>query len=115
MFYRYTSRGGNASNSSTVLAELGEDVECLSTLADKPRELEMIRKDFDKCNMKLENSLPIMITIQIFRYGIYHSSCPVLAGHETPISCVIANAKNSSRTIIHTNKSLPELTPQQFK
>ena len=29
---RYTARGGNASNSSTVLASIGEAVECFATL-----------------------------------------------------------------------------------
>ena len=34
---RYTARGGNASNSSTVLASIGEAVECFATLANKDR------------------------------------------------------------------------------
>ena len=31
-----------------------------------------------------------------------------------PNSCVIMNAKNASRTIIHTNVNLPELTAEEF-
>ena len=34
---RYIARGGNASNSSTVLASIGEAVECFATLANKDR------------------------------------------------------------------------------
>jgi len=94
---RYTARGGNASNSSTVLASIGEAVECFATLgASKPRELELIKEDFDKHN-------------------IFHDNCPVMDGCDTPVSAVIVNAQNGSRTIIHTNKNLPELTVKQFR
>ena len=93
---RYTARGGNASNSSTVLSVIGESVECFATLANRPRELELIREDFD-------------------RHNIFHGNCPVMDGFDTPVSAVIVNAQSGSRTIIHTNKNLPELTVDQFK
>lgn len=76
---RYTRRGGNASNSCTVLAELGEACECLATLGTaNKRELVMIEEDFD-------------------RHGIIHRSCPRMTGCDSPVSCVISNAKNASR------------------
>jgi len=56
----------------------------------------MIKEDFDKHN-------------------IFHGNCPVVNGCDTPISSVIVNAQNGSRTIIHTNKNLPELTVDQFQ
>ena len=45
---QYSSRGGNASNSASVLAQLGEEVEYFGTLAEGALETELIRKDFHK-------------------------------------------------------------------
>ena len=40
---------------------------------------------------------------------VYHKGC------EFPLSTVLINAVNGSRTIIHSNKNLPELTLEDFK
>ena len=46
------------------------------------------------------------ITIE---HCVYHKGC------EFPLSTVLINAANGSRTIIHSNKNLPELSLENFK
>ena len=76
---QYSSRGGNASNSASVLAQLGEaDVEYFGTLAAETLESAAIEKDFAK-------------------FGIAIDHCVRHAGCVCPNSCVIVNAKNASR------------------
>ena len=87
-------RGGNASNSSTVLAQLGLATEFLGTLS-KSIELDFIVKDFSANAVCTEN-------------------CPIVDGCEFPTSMVIINSSNGSRTILHHPKNLPELSIQNF-
>lgn len=49
------------------------------------------------------------------RRGVKYEHCPLIPGCICPNSCVIVNAKTASRTIIHTNKNLPELSLAQFQ
>ena len=86
-------RGGNASNSSTVLAELGLPSEFLGSLS-KSMELDFVSKDFAKHSISTEN-------------------CPVFENCEFPTSVVIINSGNGSRTILHHPKNLPELDFQE--
>ena len=42
------------------------------------------------------------------------AGCPQFQGHICPNSVVISNITTGSRTIIHTNLGLPELSLQHF-
>ncbi|GFN93706.1 ketohexokinase-like [Plakobranchus ocellatus] len=88
------NRGGNASNSATVFSLLGGDVEFFGTLA-KDRELSFIEEDFKKFGIKYDNSL-------------------VIPEKTCPFSVVILSQESHSRTVLHTNKNLPELTLDNF-
>ncbi|XP_059094891.1 ketohexokinase-like [Tigriopus californicus] len=93
---QYASRGGNASNSATVLAILGQNSEYFGTLAQDSFELQAIEQDFrDK--------------------GIAYSNCIRIPNCICPNSAIIVNQENASRTIIHTNLNLPELTLSDFQ
>ncbi|XP_005092414.1 ketohexokinase [Aplysia californica] len=82
-------RGGNASNSSTVISLLGGSVEFFGTLSDS-KERSFIEEDFKKYKVEFER-------------------CVVVPNTLCPISVVILNKETSSRTVLHTNKNLPEL------
>jgi ketohexokinase len=43
------------------------------------------------------------------------TNCPKHFGHSTPNSYIILNSKTGSRTILHTNLGLPEVTFEDFK
>lgn len=91
----YSQRGGNASNSCSVLTELGEPAEYFGTLADGCLETDTMIRDFR------EHGIPI-------------DNCPRHPDTLCPYSTIIVNSQNGSRTIIHTNKNLPELTAEEF-
>ncbi|XP_062565959.1 ketohexokinase-like isoform X5 [Armigeres subalbatus] len=88
-------RGGNASNDCTVLALLGAKCELLATFSDSEhfgfaiRDLESRGIDIGNC--------------------VFHRSC------EVPLSTVWLNAASGSRTIVHSNPNLPELTVEDFE
>ncbi|CAH1396674.1 unnamed protein product [Nezara viridula] len=88
-------RGGNASNSSTVLSLLGSTCEFMGTLSKKTF-WEFIQKDFEK-------------------YCIDISGCKIYYESQFPVSTIIINSQNGSRTIVHSNKDLPELDYEHFK
>jgi ketohexokinase len=88
-------RGGNAANNATVLARLGSPVEFLGTLA-QDHLLEFFKEDMTKL-------------------GIHFSNCPIFKNYQTPTSIVISSVETGSRTIIHNNGGLPELTFDYFK
>lgn len=91
----YWQRGGNASNSATVFSMLGGNAEFFGTLSND-RELSFIENDFKECDVKFHHSL-------------------VIPGTSCPISVVIISQESRSRTVLHTNKNLPELTVDHFK
>ncbi|CAG5136660.1 unnamed protein product [Candidula unifasciata] len=91
----YWQRGGNASNSATVLSLLGGNAEFFGTLSDD-RELDFIQKDFKEYNIHFDKSVIIPNT-----------SCPM--------SVVIISQETKTRTILHTNKNLPELSLSNFE
>ncbi|XP_013402129.1 ketohexokinase isoform X2 [Lingula anatina] len=91
----YWQRGGNASNTSTVLALLGARTECLCTIANT-REKEFLKEDFAKYAVNIENC-------------VYLDDCTA------PVSNCIINVQNGSRTILHSNKSLPEFSYKDFQ
>ena len=85
------SRGGNASNMTTVLSHLNVPCEFLGSMpSDTTPELTFVEEDF-----KL--------------HKIPFAKCPRHQGHLLPNSCVILNNLSGSRTNLHTNDGLPEL------
>ncbi len=92
---RYRARGGNASNSCTVATEVGEACEFFGTLAAGTPETEFLERDMVEKRVR-------------------HHLCPRIPGVECPSTCVILNAATGSRTMIHTNSELRELTPEDF-
>lgn len=88
-------RGGNASNNCTVFSQLGTECEFLGTMSDGIF-TEYAKEDFKKDNICIDHC-------------VFHNGC------EFPLSTVLINAANGSRTIIHSNKNLPELTLENFK
>ncbi len=47
-------------------------------------------------------------------YGIECSRCPVSSCGQSPTSVVLSSEETGSRTIVHNNGNLPELTTQEF-
>merc|ERR1711892_788886 len=82
---QYKVRGGNANNSCNVLAQLGFKSTFFGTLA-----------------IGLESDW-VMV-----------GDCPRYSGYPCPNSVVLINSATGSRTIIHTNLGLPELTLGDF-
>ncbi len=93
---QYHFRGGNANNTCAVLVELGQTCEFFGTLADGALETSLMERAFRDD-------------------GIDISKCVRFKEVLCPNSCVIVNAENASRTIIHTNKNLPELSAVDFE
>ena len=91
------SRGGNASNMTTVLSRLGFACEFMGSLTnDKSSpDQKFVEDDF-------------------LRHGIVYDKCPRHDGHSLPNSCIILNQETGSRTILHNNDGLPELTIKDF-
>ncbi|XP_058826107.1 ketohexokinase-like [Topomyia yanbarensis] len=87
-------RGGNASNNCTVLALLDAKCELLSTFSDSEHFAFAIR--------------------DLHRREILTENCVFHKGSEIPLSTVWLNASSGSRTIVHSNPNLPELTEEQF-
>lgn len=92
--YRW-QRGGNSSNTCTVLAQLGQPVEFFGTLSAE-QHLNFLQNDMKK-------------------YGIDFSHCPTVEGIGCPTSTVIISSSSGSRTILHHNPNLPELTLTDFE
>lgn len=87
-------RGGNASNSCSVLSQLGISSEFLGTLFNSMG-LDFIKKDFAEHSVSIE-------------------SCPIIPNSDFPTSVVIVNTVNGSRTILHHPKDLQELSVEHF-
>ena len=92
----FQSRGGNANNSCTVLAHLGLSSTFLGTFA-RDTDGQWLRQSL------LEDGVEV------------GAECPEHCGQICPNSVVLSNTTTGSRTIIHTNLGLPELSLQQFK
>lgn len=86
--------GGNACNSAQILAQLGQDVHLLSSLAD----------DSDAQWIKDQLSLQ----------GINSAYCVTKKGYKTAYSNIWINQQNGSRTIAHF-RELPELSVDDLK
>jgi len=81
-------RGGNASNTATVLSLLGEDAEFLGSIP-QGNLCSFLEADF-----------------AADRVSIAH--CPRFVA-AAPLSCVLVSQEAGTRTIIHSNRELPEL------
>ncbi|XP_075451258.1 ketohexokinase isoform X5 [Ascaphus truei] len=88
-------RGGNASNSCTVLALLGAPCAFMGSLA--PGHM----ADYTRDSLR--------------RYGIDVSHVITQAGSSFPASVVVSNVTNGSRTILHMNRNLPDVTAEDFQ
>lgn len=88
-------RGGNASNSCTVLSLLGSSCEFFGTLSAEEH-LNFFQNDMQK-------------------YNIDFSHCPMIKKIGCPISTIILSLSSGSRTIVHHNPNLPELTLKNFE
>ncbi|XP_071491837.1 ketohexokinase-like [Diadema antillarum] len=88
------SRGGNATNTSIILAQLGSPVEWLGTVA-RDKLADVIIEDLSGTGV-------------LHDHICYHDNC------KTPVSCVIISTQSGSRTILHANKTLPELDVSDF-
>ncbi|MCK4708534.1 MAG: carbohydrate kinase [Gammaproteobacteria bacterium] len=86
--------GGNACNSAQILAQLGDDVELMSSLA--------------------EDSTARWILQELKKLGISTTFCVQHAGCSTAQSSIWLNSQNGSRTIVH-HRDLPELTVNELK
>ncbi|KAM4741805.1 ketohexokinase isoform 1-T2 [Anableps anableps] len=87
-------RGGNASNSCTVLSLLGAPCAFMGSLAAGPV-ADFILEDFQK-------------------FGIDVSLVSEHAQCISPASVVISNISTGSRTILHMNRDLPDVTEEDF-
>lgn len=85
--------GGNAANTATVLAQLGDPVAWVGNLGDRP-EVDLIRRHFD-------------------RYGIDHGAAHRVPGGGVPTSYITLSEATGSRTIVHF-RDLPEYVAGHF-
>lgn len=88
-----TRRGGNTANTLTVLAQLGHRCALAAALADDP-DSRYLRDD-------------------LAAHGVGVAPCRVFAGAHTPISYIVHNRRNGSRTIVHY-RDLPEYPCEAF-
>ncbi|XP_071080065.1 ketohexokinase-like [Haliotis cracherodii] len=87
-------RGGNASNTATVLSLLGEDAEFMGTITDRA-EKRFLMEDF-----------------KAHCVGTKH--LVVCEGSGCPTATVILNKQNGSRTILNSRNGLREMTYNDF-
>ncbi|KAG1699329.1 Ketohexokinase [Nymphon striatum] len=88
-------RGGNAANTAAVLNMLSQKCEFFGTLSKAPV-VRYVEEDFKSLGINMDH-------------------CVYLERNDFPTSCVLINAKNGSRTIMHHNKNWHEPTFEDFK
>jgi len=87
-------RGGNATNTLTVLSQLGHDCFWAGVLIDEP-DAQVIKQDLSLFNIDF-------------------STCTVLTSGKMPTSYISHNKKTGSRTIVH-HRDCPEFSFADFK
>ncbi|GIX87474.1 ketohexokinase [Caerostris extrusa] len=92
--YHKWQRGGNASNNVTIFAEFGFPCEILGTMSYDIGG-QFMKKDFEE-------------------YGISTKNCHFFEDYESPTSTIWINTQNGSRTIVHSNKNMPEVSFEDF-
>ncbi|KAL4223636.1 hypothetical protein ACF0H5_017104 [Mactra antiquata] len=93
----YWQRGGNASNSCTVLSLLGSNPEFVGTLVKTP-EYEFMVEDFAKYNIHIGNC------------AIYEENT-----YRCPVAVIVINIENGSRTVMAALKNIIELQYSSFE
>uniref|UniRef100_A0A182K4D0 Carbohydrate kinase PfkB domain-containing protein n=1 Tax=Anopheles christyi TaxID=43041 RepID=A0A182K4D0_9DIPT len=88
-------RGGNASNACTVLANLGARCELLASFSDS-KMFQFVLDDLRERRIA-------------FDHCMYHREAQV------PLSTVWLSLATGTRTIVHSNPNLPELTIEDFQ
>ncbi|GFT96218.1 ketohexokinase [Nephila pilipes] len=88
-------RGGNASNNCSVFAEFNVPIEILGTMSYDVGG-QFMKKNFED-------------------YGICIENCHFFEEYESPTSTNWINIQNGSRTIVHSNKNMPEVSFEDFK
>ncbi|XP_029161072.1 ketohexokinase-like [Nylanderia fulva] len=92
--YRW-QRGGNASNTCTVLSLLGQSCEILTCLCA------------DEHDNFIQNDLR--------KYKIDYSHCPIVKGFGCVVATIILSLSTGTRTIVYHNQNIPELTVKNFE
>lgn len=113
------ARGGNASNSSTILASIGVNVEYLGTLADDAllRCFDFIRYNSEEsvCSASIFSDILRFQQDDMTSLGIKHENCPIIKNcGNGPLSIVVCSKETGSRTIVHAKGNLPELKFDDF-
>jgi ketohexokinase len=90
---RYVRRGGNTANTLVVLSQLGVSCSWAGTLVD--------------------NEDGALIRSDLLSHGVDDSLCQYVEHGSVPVSSILVNAHNGSRTIIHY-RDLPEYTARDF-
>lgn len=85
-------RGGNATNTLSVLSQFGHDVSWLGTLAD--------------------DDLASVICADLDNHRVSYQHCPRHTGTTTPTSHITLTRSSASRCIVHY-RALPELTLEE--
>ena len=93
---QYWQKGGNAANTSQVLAQLGIEVHLVSVFASGNAMSSFARDALEESNV-------------VTRFSA------VLESDGFPTSCCIVAKNTGSRTILHGRNGLPELTLEHFK
>ncbi|XP_011165815.1 ketohexokinase isoform X2 [Solenopsis invicta] len=88
-------RGGNASNTCTVLSLIGQPCELLACLST------------DEHSNFLQSDLR--------KYKIDYSHCPMIKDIGCPVATIILSSSTGSRTILYNNQGFPELTLKNFE
>ena len=88
-------RGGNAANTSAVLAQFPVHCAFFGTLS-KGLEADFVLKEFKKRGVLTEDC-------------VYHENCGF------PTACAVLNLQTGSRTIIYSSNNLPELCARDFE
>ncbi|ESO83209.1 hypothetical protein LOTGIDRAFT_204853 [Lottia gigantea] len=91
----YWQRGGNASNTASVLSTLGRPCELLTVLPKDSSEYQFLKDDLQK-------------------YSINTDHCVLTEGKEVPIATVLLSRHTGSSTVLYTLKDLPELKEEDF-
>ena len=101
-------RGGNANNSATVLAHLGFQAEFLGTIAEGQVRLQMKVYLMILFTASLQEGSWLLESLH--RDGVSTAHCRQLPAEVCPNSVVISCPSSGSRTILHTNLGMPELS-----
>ncbi|GBM09205.1 Ketohexokinase [Araneus ventricosus] len=94
LFHKW-QRGGNASNNCTIFAEFNFPCEILGAMSYDIGG-QFMKKNFEEHGIPIEN-------------------CRFYEEYESPTSTVWINLQNGSRTIVHSNKNMPEVSFEDFK